>query len=192
MPRGNYGFLGSGTYGVLGRKGDDSAVGYLGSDHGVYGRCTVGGSRYAGYFNGPVAISSLAGSGNRDVYADSNGKLIISTSDARLKTGVVDLSARIDVLATLGRLRGVTYTWDTSVERAQSLGDQREIGMIAQEVEAVLPELVGETSDGYKSLDYAKLTAFLIEVTKAQQARIATLEDTVRELKELVRRSAAQ
>jgi hypothetical protein len=169
---GNYGFLGSDTYGVLGRKGDDSSVGYLGSDHGVYGRCNVGGGRYAGYFNGPVATTSLAGSGNRDVYADLNGKLIISSSDGRLKKDVLDLAAHVDVLAALARLRGVTYAWDTAQERAAGLGEQREIGMIAQEVEAVLPELVGEGADGYKSLDYAKLTAFLVEVTKAQQALI--------------------
>jgi hypothetical protein len=173
---GNYGLLGSDTYGALGRRGDDSAVGYLGADHGVYGRCNVGGSRYAGYFNGPVATTSLAGSGNRDVYADSNGKLIISTSDGRLKRDVLDLAAQIDVLAALARLRGVTYSWDTAQERAAGLGGHREIGMIAQEVEAVLPELVGETGDGYKSLDYAKLTAFLVEVTKAQQERITALE----------------
>ena len=181
---GNYGFLGSGTYGVLGRKGDDSAVGYLGSDHGVYGRCNVGGSRYAGYFNGPVAISSLAGSGNRDVYADSNGKLIISTSDARLKKDVVDLPTEVDVLAALARLRSVTYAWDTAQKRAAGLGEQREIGMIAQEVEAVLPELVGEGADGYKSLDYAKLTAFLVEVTKAQQEQIERQRGEIDDLRQ--------
>jgi hypothetical protein len=133
-------------------------------------------SALAASFRGVVRASSLAGSGNRDVYAAPNGDLIISTSDGRLKKDVLDLAAHVDVLAALARLRGVTYTWDTEQERAAGLGDQREIGMIAQEVETVLPELVGETSDGYKSLDYAKLTAFLVEVTKAQQERITKLE----------------
>jgi hypothetical protein len=41
----------------LGRRGDDSAVGYFASEHGVYGRCSVGGGRYAGYFNGPVRVN---------------------------------------------------------------------------------------------------------------------------------------
>jgi len=61
--------------------------------------------------------------------------------------------------------------------RAQRLGEQREIGMIAQEVETVLPELVGDTGGGYRSLDYARLTTFLIEVAKAQQQRITVLEE---------------
>ena len=184
---GNYGYLGSNTYGALGRKGDDSSVGYLGSTHGVYGRCTVGGGRYAGYFSGPVLVTSLEGTGNRDVYANSSGGLIISTSDARLKKDVLDLAAHVDVLAALARLRGVTYAWDTAQERAAGLGEQREIGMIAQEVEAVLPELVGEGADGYKSLDYAKLTAFLVEVTKAQQERITKLEQRLAALEPAAR-----
>jgi hypothetical protein len=60
------GELGTVDYGAIGWTGDESAVGGLGSDHGVYGRCTVGGSRYAGYFNGPVhvngALSKASGS----------------------------------------------------------------------------------------------------------------------------------
>jgi hypothetical protein len=57
LDTGNYGFLGHQDWGVFGGRGDDSAVGGTGSTHGVYGRCTVGGSRYAGYFNGPVNIN---------------------------------------------------------------------------------------------------------------------------------------
>jgi hypothetical protein len=63
---GNYGYLGGAEYGALGFRGDESAVGGLGSTHGVYGRCNEGGSRYAGSFNGPVnvngALSKSSGS----------------------------------------------------------------------------------------------------------------------------------
>jgi hypothetical protein len=54
---GNLGYLGSNDWAMFGSRGDDSAVGGVGSTHGVYGRCTVGGSRYAGYFNGPVQVN---------------------------------------------------------------------------------------------------------------------------------------
>jgi hypothetical protein len=40
----------------------------------------------------------------------------------------------------------VAFDWDTSQERARSPGDRREIDLIAQEVEAVLPHVVGEIS----------------------------------------------
>ncbi|PWB67870.1 MAG: hypothetical protein C3F15_17350 [Holophagae bacterium] len=53
----NYGLVGVVDYGVLGYKGDESAVGGLGSNHGVYGRCYEGGNRYAGVFNGPVLVN---------------------------------------------------------------------------------------------------------------------------------------
>ena len=65
-PSGNFAYLANEDYGVLGYLGDESAVGGLGSSHGVYGRCTVGGNRMAGYFNGPVhvngALSKSSGS----------------------------------------------------------------------------------------------------------------------------------
>jgi len=134
---------------------------------------------YAGFFGGRVGITTLTGAGNRAVYADAGGVLTNSSSDVRLKRDVADLAEEVDVLAALARLRGVAFNWDTTVDRARGLGDQREIGMIAQEVEAVLPQLVGESSDGYKALDYAKLTAFLVEVTKAQQREIDALRAEV-------------
>ncbi|NOZ94776.1 MAG: hypothetical protein GXP47_08580 [Acidobacteria bacterium] len=46
----------SSTFAVIGRTSDNSSLGYLAGKHGVYGRCTVGGERYAGYFKGPVQI----------------------------------------------------------------------------------------------------------------------------------------
>ncbi len=46
----------SSTFAVIGRTSDNSSIGYLAGKHGVYGRCNVGGGRYAGYFNGPVQI----------------------------------------------------------------------------------------------------------------------------------------
>jgi len=77
-----------------------------------------------------------------------------------------------DLGVVLAGLRGVAFNWDTSQERAKRLGDRREIGLIAQEVEAVLPHVVGVAADGTRTLDYAKLTALLIEIAKSQQAEI--------------------
>jgi len=130
----------------------------------------------AGDFYGNVNVRTLAGAGNRAVYSTSDGVLTNSSSDARLKKEVVPLSDRVDVLAALASLRGVEFAWDTSVERAAALGDRREIGLIAQDVERVLPQVVGAGADGYLTLDYAKLTAFLIEVAKAQQREIEQLK----------------
>jgi hypothetical protein len=173
------------VYGTA-RDGGHAALIGDNSGGGTWGcvACGVAGVAFGGYFGGSVGITALAGSGNRAVYSDAGGVLTNSSSDARLKRDVVGLAEEIDVLAALARLRGVAFNWDTAVDRARGLGDQREIGMVAQEVEAVLPHLVGESADGYKTLDYAKLTAFLVEVTKAQQREIDALRAEVASMRE--------
>jgi len=170
-----------GFAGVYGKSnGGDGVIGEASADNksGVYA-VNSNENGYAGYFAGHVRVTGLlsdvwlsAGA----VCADAVGVLGNCVSDARLKTDVADLSRGLDVIAALQRLRGVTFNWDASVERAKNLGEGRQIGLIAQEVEAVLPELVGTGKDGYKTLDYARLTALLIEVAKAQEARIEALE----------------
>ncbi|MFZ5376876.1 MAG: site-specific integrase [Patescibacteria group bacterium] len=124
---------------------------------------------------GSARISTLAGTGNRTVYSDANGTLTNSSSDINLKKNIENISDSVDVITALKQLRGVYYNWRTDIEAVQNLGDQREIGMIAQEVEAILPELVGTNSTGYKSLDYSKFTGFLVEVSKAQQNELEIL-----------------
>ena len=128
---------------------------------------------------GTIRSSVLAGTGNRAVYSTSDGNLTNSSSDLRLKKNIFNINGQINVLEKIKELRGVYYNWDTTISEVEGLGDQKEIGMIAQEVEVVLPELVGENSTGYKSLDYAKMTAFLVEVAKAQQTEIEALREAV-------------
>jgi hypothetical protein len=53
------------------------------------------------------------------------------------------------------------------------------IGLIAQNVEAVAPEVVHEDSEGYKYIDYQDLTALLVEAIKEQQTLIERLETRV-------------
>ena len=57
------------------------------------------------------------------------------------------------------------------------------MGVIAQEVETVLPEAVSEDKDGYKWVDYTKLVPLLIEAVKEQQAEIEALKTEMAELK---------
>ena len=66
------------------------------------------------------------------------------------------------------QLRGVTYTRD----------ERENIGVIAQEVEKILPEIVLTADDemGTKSVDYSRLTAVLIEAVKDLSARVKELE----------------
>lgn len=56
-----------------------------------------------------------------------------------------------------------------------AFSQKRQIGLIAQEVEEVFPELVHTDESGYKSVEYSKITAILIEAVKEQQAQIESL-----------------
>ena len=134
--------------------------------------------------NGGVRVRNLGSAGVVPVAADPNGVLVLATpSDARLKRDVAPLGASIDMLAALAGLRGVSFSWDTAQQRVKSYGDRREIGLLAQEVEAVLPEVVTTGGDGFKSVDYARLTVLLVEIAKAQQLEIDALKTEVSALR---------
>ena len=96
-------------------------------------------------------------------------------SDERLKDDVVTIESALDKVMSL---RGVEYIWNKS-----SKDGQKDLGVIAQEVEQVLPEIVKEKEmpliDGetYKTVDYEKLTAVLIEAVKEQQKQINELKE---------------
>ena len=88
---------------------------------------------------------------------------LYQSSDERFKGNIAQLG---DVLERIGKIRGVSFEWN---QKAKSMGvqaGQKQIGVLAQEVESVFPELVASSADGYKSVDYTKLTAVLIEAVK--------------------------
>lgn len=98
-------------------------------------------------------------------------------SDARLKTNVHPLEE--PVLSRVRRLRAVHFDWKTS-----SLGVQR-IGLIAQEVEEVFPEVVTTSLDGTeKGLECTGLNALLVEALKEQQLAMQVLESRLSSIEE--------
>ena len=88
----------------------------------------------------------------------------VSSSDARLKAEVETIA---DALALVSALRGVRFTMDGT----------RQIGVIAQEVEVVLPEVVRVGEAGQLSVAYGNITGLLIEAVKELAARVAELEE---------------
>jgi len=84
-------------------------------------------------------------------------------SDARLKTNVLPLG---NVLDKLQQVRGVSFEWNDQYRALGGSSDRREIGVLAQEVEQVFPELVSVGEGDYKRVDYDRLTAVLIEAVK--------------------------
>jgi hypothetical protein len=101
-------------------------------------------------------------------------------SDARFKKNITALTGALD---KINSLRGVYYDWNKEAFPAMGFSGNKQIGLIAQDVEKVLPELVAEGPDGYKSVDYAKITAVLIEAVKEQQKQIEKLQQELNLLK---------
>jgi hypothetical protein len=102
-------------------------------------------------------------------------------SDRRLKTGIVTIPNALDkVLA----LRGVNFYWKDS----QPGRDDLQMGMIAQEVEQVVPEVVHTADDEKrtKAVEYEFLVGLLVEAIKDQQARIETQAEELASLRKKV------
>ena len=94
-----------------------------------------------------------------------------ASSDERLKDNIELISNPIEKVQSL---KGVTWDWnDNADELQQSLPN---VGVIAQDVEKVLPQLVTDRDSGFKGVDYAKLTGLLIEAIKDQQKQIDELK----------------
>jgi hypothetical protein len=164
---------------------DDSTVGSIGSAY----RAAPGDSLFfvagdTGFVASPgddsivPATSNGAGRDNainlgisatrfKDLYLSgtANAANFNTTSDATLKTNVETLSGSLDAVTSL---RGVSFDW---LENGGS-----EIGVIAQEVEAVLPDVVSTNDEGIKSVKYGNMVAVLIEAIKEQQAQIDELK----------------
>ena len=116
--------------------------------------------------------------GHLDVVNEIMATDFSSLSDRRLKTNIRQIG-RGTALDMVLNMRGVTYRWGPL---AKSRGDGRQIGMIAQEVEAIAPEVVAET-DGFKAVSYSRLVPLLVEALKAQQEQVQDQGKAVEGLK---------
>ncbi len=97
------------------------------------------------------------------------------TSDISLKK---DIATIPEALKKVCDLRGVTYHW-----KDENRGVSLQMGVIAQEVEKVFPEIVGSDKHGLKLVEYNGLIPPLIEAIKEQQQQINVLKKEVAELK---------
>ncbi|NEO78352.1 DUF6519 domain-containing protein [Moorena sp. SIO4G3] len=129
--------------------------------------------------DGVVGIGNTSPDSSDSVKLDVDGKIrttdgVLTTSDATLKENVKPLKNGLKKI--LG-LRGVSYQWKDD----QNATGETQIGLVAQEVEEVFPELVSTDSQGMKSLSYSKLIAPLIEAIKEQNNKISELAKQVKQ-----------
>ncbi len=104
----------------------------------------------------------------------------VNSSDARLKRNIEPLK---NALQNVLRMRGVSFDWRHDVEAKKNLPTKHQIGVIAQEVQEIYPEVVATDPDGYLAVGYSNLVPVLIEAIKEQQQIIDNLKSQTDDLK---------
>ena len=156
----------------------DIGSGNGGIYHSIGGRWPV----YYSYGNNCVGITGSTTSSayelyvSGDVYATGT---ITAASDVRLKKNIETIESPLDKVL---KLRGVTFEWDLT--KAKNRKEGIKMGLIAQEVEQIVPEVVTHAKDVDEySVEYGNLTALLIEAVKEQNEIINTMRRELDELK---------
>jgi hypothetical protein len=151
-----------------------------------------GATKKCGFHYGETVGWGMFVDENRNLF--SPGDITAYWSDKRLKTNLRQLSHFDNVLTSL---TGYTFNWnEKGQEFTQKTADYDEVGLIAQDVQAVIPQAVNinkagasaedEHSFDYLTINYDKIVPFLIEGYKSQRSEIHDLKSKVQRLEELV------
>lgn len=112
----------------------------------------------------------------KNIYVNSN---LCCSSDKRFKKNIVPIHGAIDKIKSI---TGVYFDWDGASFPERHFNTDRQIGVIAQDVEKEIPEVVSKDENGYKYVSYDKLNAVLIQAIKEQQKQIDELTAIVKGL----------
>jgi hypothetical protein len=171
-----------------------SAIGYFGfyNTSGSFTGAFVWGQRTGSTSYAEQARISSAGGFSVGTTSDPGAGAIYATgnitaffSDKRLKT----VSGKIEnALDKVAKLSGVYYTFNDTAKSFGYDSDEEHVGVIAQEVESVLPQIVkaapfdldennnSKSGENYKTVQYDKLVPLLIEAINELQAKVKALE----------------
>jgi hypothetical protein len=101
------------------------------------------------------------------------------SSDKRLKANIVRIGNPIEKIKKIG---GYNFEWNQlGEENTNNKG--KDVGVVAQEIEEVIPEIVTTRDNGYKAVQYEKIVPLLIECIKDQQIMIENLQGQIDEIK---------
>ena len=137
---------------------------------------------------GDLILNNSSNSGISSIYCDTNDELRTNnnvyiakqlnvagditafySSDRRLKDNINPISSALDKVISIS---GNTFTWNNN-----SSHSGEDIGVIAQEVESILPQIVKTRDDGYKAVQYEKLVPLLIEAIKDLNIKINSINN---------------
>lgn len=130
---------------------------------------------------GALQVAGGAGIGG-SLYVGGNvnvvGEITAYFSDARLKQDIQPISNAIDKIKAIN---GYTYKSNDLASELGVSNKDGQIGLLAQEVEVVMPELVTQSAlEGYKTIKYDKLVSVLVNAVKEQQQMIEDLRNIIK------------
>ncbi|WP_312900657.1 tail fiber domain-containing protein [Chryseobacterium taichungense] len=177
-------YLGNGNHGIRrgypGAAGSNNSIGLFTTAGNIY--LSTNGNAESGQFamvDGNIGIGTGSPQSKLHVNGTIKASRIEGTSDRRFKK---DIQKIYGATEKLNQLNGYTYTWrDKSEFPGQTLGEGKDIGVIAQEVEQVFPAAVSTNKEGYKSVNNA-LVPVLIEALKESNNKIERLEQRIKVL----------
>jgi hypothetical protein len=120
-----------------------------------------------------VGVAPNATDGRIDA---SNDIVAFQTSDRRLKKNITPIT---NALEKVKSLTGVMFDWKEETKSVHGY-EGHDVGIIAQDVQAVLPEAVRTNDTGYLSVRYEKMIALLIEANKELATRVEELESKLK------------
>ncbi len=151
----------------------------------------VPGTRMSICNNGDVCVTNslysnslgvgTAASGTAGEIRATNNITAYYSSDCRLKTNITPIS---NAVCKVQQISGVLYDWTDDYIEKQGGEDgifvrKRDVGLIAQEIEKILPEIVVDRQDGFKAIKYERVVALLVEAIKELKSDFDRLESKV-------------
>lgn len=168
----NHGVLGTASGGGVNTGGHFEANGGTGTlNFGVYAIANNGSGAWndwAGYFEGKIQVTG-----------DCYNNLTQIWSDRRFKKNIQPLENVIEKISKLG---GYTYGYKSDEFKERRFDDKSHIGLIAQEIKEVFPELIREDDKGFLSVNYDGMIPVLLEAIKEQNKAVVSQQKQIAEL----------
>jgi len=176
-PQGPQGVTGpQGPQGVTGPQGPQGVTG----PQGPQGPAGAANTTNHVYFGGLIVSTSSTSIASNEIRS-SGDVIAYYSSDRRLKENIRNIENALELLK---KINGVRYDWNE--EEVQRRGGEdgyfvrkQDIGVIAQDIQQVLPEVVAERPDGILAVKYDKIVALLIEAIKDIDKKQDALMDLI-------------
>ena len=135
---------------------------------------------YMFFSGGGLIVGGTTATTTTGLIRATNDVIAFYSSDRRLKTNIVNIP---NALEKVSMLNGVTFDWkefEANKNKEIHANEGHDVGIIAQEVEAIFPEIVDNRENGYKAVKYDRLVAVLIEAVKELNDKVKKLENKIK------------